>query len=138
MNPTLNYSSGLFSTLETTNLEEAQQQKMLRILDQLNLAPGSHILEIGCGWGTFCELAAKRSYKVTGITISNEQLKHAQERMRSAGVDERVDIKFCDYRELNQQFDAVVSIEMFEAVREKYWQAYYQTLYRCLKPVVKP
>jgi cyclopropane-fatty-acyl-phospholipid synthase len=93
------------------------------------------VLEIGCGWGGFAEYAAKeRGLRVTGLTISREQRDYAVERMRRAGLADRVEIKLQDYRDERGTYDGVASIEMFEAVGEKYWPVYFQTVRDRLKP----
>jgi cyclopropane-fatty-acyl-phospholipid synthase len=93
------------------------------------------VLEIGCGWGGFAEFAAKEiGAKVTGITISKEQFAYAQERMARQGLSERVDIQLIDYRDVQGQFDRVASIEMFEAVGERYWPTYFDKIHSVLKP----
>ncbi|MGO7778219.1 cyclopropane-fatty-acyl-phospholipid synthase family protein, partial [Rhizobium johnstonii] len=94
-----------------------------------------HVLEIGCGWGGFAEFAASElNCKVTGLTISREQLAFAQERIHKAGLDDRVEFRFHDYRDEAGLYDRIVSIEMFEAVGEKYLPSYLSKLRQCLKP----
>lgn len=133
LDPGMTYSSALFAT-EDEPLETAHARKYQRLLDQLGCRPGDHILEIGCGWGGFAEYAARQGMRVTGITLSREQLAYAGERIRRAELDDRVNLAFCDYRDLQGRFDHIVSIEMFEAVGESYWPAFFATLQRCLKP----
>ena len=133
LDPGMTYSAALFA--ETGEpLEAAQTRKYQRILDRLDARPGQHILEIGCGWGGFAEHAARRGSRVTGITLSREQLAHAQERIAAAGLADRVELRLQDYRDLTETFDQVVSIEMFEAVGEQYWPDYFQTVRRVLAP----
>jgi len=133
LDPGMTYSAALFA--ETGEpLEAAQTRKYQRILDRLDARPGQHILEIGCGWGGFAEHAARRGFRVTGITLSREQLAHAQERIAAAGLADRVELRLQDYRDLTETFDHVVSIEMFEAVGEQYWPDYFQTVRRVLAP----
>ena len=128
----MTYSSGLFGA-EGDDLAQAQTRKNDRILSRLG--DGERVLEIGCGWGGFAEFAAREiGCKVTGITISNEQLVFAQNRIAMAGLSDKVDFRFCDYRELEEQFDRIVSIEMFEAVGESYWPTYFEQVHNCLKP----
>lgn len=129
----MSYSSALFSRGDEA-LKTAQQRKYVRLLDRLAARPGAHILEIGCGWGGFAELAAQKGYRVTGITLSQEQLHYAQQRIRAAGLSDRVDFQLCDYREVRGQFDHIVSIEMFEAVGEEWWPRFFETLRQCLRP----
>lgn len=132
LDPSMSYSSALFESDDT--LFEAQQRKYERMLALVDPKPGDHILEIGCGWGGFAEYAARRGLRVTGITLSQEQLDYATARIADAGLDDLVDLRLCDYRDLDVKADHVVSIEMFEAVGQEYWQGYYETLDRCLKP----
>ena len=135
LDPSMTYSSGLFTPEAGTNLELAQAAKYGRILDQLDLAPAARVLEIGCGWGGFAEMAAKGAgAHVTALTLSAEQLAYARERMINAGLTEQVDLRLCDYRDSSGQYDAVASIEMFEAVGESYWPSYFECVARSLKP----
>ena len=127
------YSAALFHRGDEP-LELAQQQKYERLLERLAPEPGAHILEIGCGWGGFAELAARRGYRVTGLTLSQEQLEHARERIRHAGLEDRVDLRLQDYRELDETFDHAVSIEMFEAVGERWWSTWFDQIRHCLRP----
>jgi cyclopropane-fatty-acyl-phospholipid synthase len=133
LDSTMTYSSAVFEE-PGASLEDAQHLKYQRLLDALNAQPGDHILEIGCGWGGFAEEAAKRGCRVTGVTLSREQLAFARERMRKAGVEELVTLEFRDYREITEQYDHIVSIEMFEAVGERYWPLYFNKLRECLRP----
>lgn len=133
LDPSLTYSSALWSTGAET-LEQAQQVKYRTLLDSMGVAAGSHILEIGCGWGGFAEMAAHAGCRVTGLTISNKQHAHACQRISAAGLSENVDIAFRDYRDEAGQYDHVASIEMFEAVGERWWPTYFETLNRSLKP----
>jgi cyclopropane-fatty-acyl-phospholipid synthase len=101
----------------------------------MGAAPGDHVLEIGCGWGGFAEYAAKeRGLRVTGLTISREQHDYAVERVRRAGLEGQVEIKLQDYRDERGSYDGIASIEMFEAVGERYWPVYFETLRERLKP----
>jgi cyclopropane-fatty-acyl-phospholipid synthase len=129
----MSYSSALFASPEEA-LEDAQRRKYRRLLGLLQAEPGQHILEIGCGWGGFCEEAARAGYRVTGITLSREQLEYAQRRIRAAGLSERVELRLQDYRDVTEQYDHIVSIEMFEAVGEAYWPTYFTTLRERLRP----
>ena len=134
LDPSMSYSSALFDGRGDTTLEQAQTAKYERVLSQLAVAPGANILEIGCGWGGFAEVAARAgAARVTGLTLSTEQLSFAQDRLRDAGLSDRTDLKLCDYRDVDQQFDAIASIEMFEAVGEQYWPAYFNCIARNLK-----
>ena len=135
LDETMTYSSAVFHGDFHQPLEDAQTAKYERILQVLNPKPNETILEIGCGWGGFAEHAAKtRQVKVTGITLSNAQLKFAQTRMKNANLDSLVDLQLIDYRDVQGQWDYVVSIEMFEAVGERFWPTYFETVHNRLKP----
>ncbi|MDN5788481.1 cyclopropane-fatty-acyl-phospholipid synthase family protein [Pseudorhodobacter sp.] len=134
LDETMTYSSALFTTGQES-LEKAQAQKYASMLDQMGVASGDHILEIGCGWGGFAEYAAgQRGLRVTGLTISKAQYDYAVARMAAAGLADRVTIKLQDYRDETGLYDGVASIEMFEAVGEKYWPVYFESLRNRLKP----
>jgi cyclopropane-fatty-acyl-phospholipid synthase len=131
---TMTYSSGLFVAGHGESLAAAQEAKYERMLEALGVASGHHVLEIGCGWGGFAEYAARtRGCRWTGITISRAQLEFATERIRSAGLADRVELRFQDYRDLSGEFDRIVSVEMIEAVGERWWPAYFRKLRECLK-----
>ena len=134
LDDTMTYSSALFETGQES-LEKAQIAKYASMVDQMGAKPGDHILEIGCGWGGFAEYAAKeRGLRVTGLTISKEQLKYAQDRIEKAGLSDLVTLKLQDYRDERGTYDGIASIEMFEAVGERYWPTYFQTVRDRLKP----
>ena len=134
LDDTMTYSSALFRTGQES-LEAAQIAKYASMVDEIGAQPGDHILEIGCGWGGFAEYAAKeRGLKVTGLTISEEQFKYATDRIEKAGLSGLVDFKLQDYRDEKGLYDGIASIEMFEAVGEKYWPAYFETVRERLKP----
>ncbi len=133
LDDTMTYSSALFKSGQDS-LEAAQAQKYASMIDQMGVGPGDHVLEIGCGWGGFAEHAARRGIRVTGLTISQEQHDFAVERIRKAGLSDLVDIKMQDYRDETGRYDGIASIEMFEAVGEKYWPVYFGTLRKCLRP----
>ncbi|GAC1549603.1 MAG: cyclopropane-fatty-acyl-phospholipid synthase family protein [Collimonas sp.] len=134
LDPSMTYSSALFSDSHVENLQEAQQAKYQRILKQLNIGSNARILEIGCGWGGFAEIAAREAAAhVTGLTLSTEQLQFANQRLQQAGVVDKTEMLLQDYRDINGQFDAIASIEMFEAVGEKYWPGYFSCVARNLK-----
>lgn len=134
LDETMTYSSALFRSGQES-LEKAQFQKYASMVDQLGAQPGDHVLEIGCGWGGFAEYAAKeRGLRVTGLTISQAQYDFATDRIKRAGLSEKVDIKLQDYRDETGLYDGIASIEMFEAVGEKYWPVYFKTLRERLKP----
>ncbi|MDJ0950976.1 MAG: cyclopropane-fatty-acyl-phospholipid synthase family protein [Alphaproteobacteria bacterium] len=134
LDPTLSYSSAVFSDKDEP-LAAAQERKFRQIAELAGLAPGQHVLEIGCGWGGFALYAAKEiGCRVTAITISRQQHEFARRRIAEAGLAGRVDVRLQDYRDLDTRFDGVVSIEMFEAVGERYWPAFFAKLRDCLKP----
>ena len=134
LDDTMTYSSALFETGQE-NHEAAQIAKYASMVDQMGAQPGDHILEIGCGWGGFAEYAAReRGLKVTGLTISEEQFKYARERIDKAGLSGLVEFKLQDYRDETGTYDGIASIEMFEAVGQKYWPTYFDTVRERLKP----
>jgi cyclopropane-fatty-acyl-phospholipid synthase len=134
LDKTMTYSSALFETGQES-LEEAQTAKYASMVDQMGVNAGDHVLEIGCGWGGFAEYAAKeRGLSVTCLTISTEQIKYAQDRINAAGLQDLVTLKLQDYRDETGVYDGIASIEMFEAVGEKYWPSYFQTVHDRLKP----
>ena len=125
LDPSMTYSSGIYSAPDEP-ITDAQNRKYRSIAEQLELKPDSNVLEIGSGWGGFAELAAKEyGAKVTSVTISDAQHAYARKRIFEAGLAERVDIQMKDYRDIDGKFDGVASIEMFEAVGEKYWPTYF-------------
>ena len=134
LDDTMTYSSAIFTDGQES-LEAAQTAKYKSMVDQMGVRPGDHILEIGCGWGGFAEYAAKeRGLHVTGLTISKEQLAFAQTRIKKAGLEGQVTLKLQDYRDERGRYDGIASIEMFEAVGEQYWPAYFETVRNCLHP----
>ena len=134
LDASLTYSAALFECQDMT-LEQAQFSKYRRIAKAIGLRRGDHVLEIGCGWGGFALFAAREyGAKVTGITLSTEQLGLARKRAAEAGLSDALTFHLLDYRKLQGTFDHVVSIEMLEAVGEKYWPTYFETVARCLAP----
>ncbi|MBW4046617.1 MAG: class I SAM-dependent methyltransferase [Proteobacteria bacterium] len=138
LDPGMTYSSALFSA-PGQNLQAAQDAKLERVLRQLDLPPGSRVLEIGCGWGSFAEAAARRGLRVDGLTLSTEQLGYAQRRLQAAGLAEQARLELRDYRDVGAiaptgGYDGIASIEMFEAVGETYWPIFFKTLASQLKP----
>jgi cyclopropane-fatty-acyl-phospholipid synthase len=134
LDPSMTYSSARFDAT-VADLEAGQRAKYKALAEHLDLKPGDHVLEIGCGWGGFAEFAAREyGVRVTGITISEEQLAYAKARMERAGLADRVDIRIQDYRDVEGQFDKVASIEMFEAVGERHWATYFSKIADVLKP----
>jgi cyclopropane-fatty-acyl-phospholipid synthase len=134
LDPSMAYSSGVYHA-PTDTLEVAQQQKFESWCRRLDIGPADHVLEIGSGWGGLALHAARtRGCRVTGITVSREQLALSQARARAEGLGDRVEFRFCDYRDLHGQFSKVVSIEMIEAVGEEYWPGYFRTIDKVLAP----
>jgi len=134
LDDSMTYSSAIFDGDMTVSLASAQATKYQRIIDVMDLTAGDHVLEIGCGWGGFAEYAARQGIRITGVTISSSQLAFAQQRLASQNLDHLVQLKLCDYRDLSGTFDAVVSIEMFEAVGQRYWMEFFTTVAARLKP----
>ena len=134
LDDTMNYSSAWFDGDRTQPLARAQAAKLRRAIAATGVRPGERLLEIGCGWGAVAESAARDGIEVVGLTLSTEQLAWAQSRLVHAGVARHADLRLQDYRDVpDGPFDAIVSIEMFEAVGREYWDAYFQTLHRQLK-----
>jgi cyclopropane-fatty-acyl-phospholipid synthase len=153
LDPTMSYSSARFSptplvpsevegrvstSLDTNGngqaLEQAQRRKISMLLDRLDLKPGMRLLEIGCGWGSLAIEAARRGAQVVGLTLSAEQKSWADAKIADANLSDRIDIRMQDYRQISEQFDAIASVEMVEAVGERWWPAYLDTIARNLKP----
>ncbi|MES1950042.1 Cyclopropane-fatty-acyl-phospholipid synthase [Salinisphaera sp. S4-8] len=134
LDETWTYSSAIFADANEP-LADAQQRKYARLLERLNVKSGDHILEIGCGWGGFARYAAAHAdCHVTGLTLSNEQLRFARERAQAAGLSDRLRFELRDYRDVERHYDHVVSIEMYEAVGEAYWPTYFAAIQAALKP----
>lgn len=128
------YSSGVYLS-EADTLEAAQRQKFERWCQALDIGPNDHVLEIGSGWGGLALYAARtRGCRVTGLTVSREQLALSRARATAEGLDDRVEFRFCDYRDVSGQFSKVVSIEMIEAVGEEYWPSYFSKIDEILAP----
>jgi cyclopropane-fatty-acyl-phospholipid synthase len=139
LDPTMTYSSALFTEGNAQTTVEGQTAKYERILQQINPKPGAHILEIGCGWGGFAEHAiTTRDVRVTGITLSTAQLEYSRNRIAALGLEHKAQFELCDYRDAAKRFgatfDGIASIEMFEAVGEKYWGTYFDVVANTLKP----
>ncbi len=137
LDPTMNYSSAWFEGDRSRSMPDAQWAKVRRALTECGVKPGDRVLEIGCGWGALAECAARDfGATVTGVTLSSEQLAWAQKRLADAGLPG--DLRFQDYRDLETgstgPFDAIASIEMFEAVGREYWPSFFETLSTQLKP----
>lgn len=134
LDETWTYSSAVFASADES-LAAAQRRKYDALLDRLAPEPDEHILEIGCGWGGFARHAAEtRGVRVTGITLSEEQLRFARQQAEAAGLADRIDFQLCDYRDVAGRYDHVISIEMYEAVGESYWPGYFQAIHDALKP----
>ncbi|MEU1980622.1 cyclopropane-fatty-acyl-phospholipid synthase family protein [Nocardia sp. NPDC019395] len=138
LDETLTYSSALFSTTTPPprwpDLAGAQHRKMDRILDAARVGPGTRMLEIGTGWGALALRAAERGATVRSVTLSTEQHRLARERIATAGAEDRVQVDLLDYRQLEGEYDAIVSVEMLEAVGYAYLDIYFRTLQRLLAP----
>ncbi|MDP3176128.1 MAG: cyclopropane-fatty-acyl-phospholipid synthase family protein [Phenylobacterium sp.] len=134
LDPTMTYSSARYAR-PGQPLEQAQANKYRTLAKSMDLQSDQSVLEIGCGWGGFAEFAAREvGAKVTAITISREQYDFARRRMFEQGLAERADIQLIDYRDVEGSFDRVASIEMFEAVGERYWPAYFDKIRQVLAP----
>lgn len=134
LDPSMLYSSANFDDT-TPTLEAAQRKKLERIAEKLQLTGNNSVLEIGCGWGALAiHLATQQNADVTGITLSPSQLRWAENAAEKESKAGRIDLRLQDYRDVQGQFDNIVSVEMFEAVGESYWPSYFEMLKRCLKP----
>lgn len=134
LDPTMTYSAGLY-TADDSDLESAQNRKYARMAELADVGSHHRVLEIGCGWGGFCTWAAANiGCHVTAITISLRQFEYARDRVAAAGLSDKVDVRLVDYRDLEGQFDRIVSIEMLEAVGERYWPTYFTTVLDRLAP----
>jgi cyclopropane-fatty-acyl-phospholipid synthase len=136
LDETLTYSSALFDALPATRsqLADAQRCKIDRLLDAARVGPESRVLEIGTGWGELCIRAAARGATVRSVTLSAEQQRLARQRVANAGLSDRVDIDLLDYRDVDGCYDAVVSVEMIEAVGYHFWPTYFKSLDRLVLP----
>jgi cyclopropane-fatty-acyl-phospholipid synthase len=135
LDETMTYSAAIFGDDASSSLEDAQGAKYERVLERLGVQPGDRILEIGCGWGGFATYAARtRDCKVHGITLSKQQLQWAREQAANQGLGHRATFALQDYRDASGQYEHVVSLEMYEAVGERYWPVYFRTLRDRLRP----
>jgi len=138
LDPTMNYSSAWFDGNPMLPMDQAQDAKVRRALRMVNLTPGHNqrLLEIGCGWGALAEMAAREwGVDFTGVTLSEQQLAHAQKRLTDQGLGAQAQFRLQDYRDISDPaFDAICSIEMIEAVGQAYWPTYFETVARLLKP----
>lgn len=137
LDPTMSYSSAWFSEGNKQSLADAQLAKITRILDSTAAKPGDHILEIGCGWGGVMEQALRNNIAITGLTLSTEQKAFAESRLqalkREISTPKPCEVRLQDYRECQEKFDGIASVEMFEAVGEKHWPEYFEAIANCLK-----
>ncbi len=134
LDDSMTYSCAVYEH-DGQTLEDAQQAKLRRLCDKLSIGPDDHVLEIGCGWGSFAIHAAReRGARVTGLTISRAQHDLARERVRAAGLADRIEIRLQDYRLIDGEFTRIVSIEMFEAIGERQFQTFFATCDRVLTP----
>ena len=133
LDSTMTYSSARFAAADDS-LEDAQRRKVATMLDRLDLHAGQRLLEIGCGWGSLAIAAAERGAQVVGLTLSREQKAWAEAKIAEAGLSDRIEVRLQDYRETAEQFDAIASVEMVEAVGERWWGAYLDCIARNLKP----
>jgi cyclopropane-fatty-acyl-phospholipid synthase len=140
LDPTLSYSSALFTddelrrTPDRADLAAAQARKIERLLDRAGVGEGTRLLEIGSGWGELAIRAARRGATVTTITLSVAQKELAEQRIAAAGLSDRVSVELCDYRHVSGRYDAVVSVEMIEAVGWQFWRTYFEAIDRVLAP----
>ena len=136
LDETMTYSSALFDTMpaDRAELAHAQRRKIDRLLDAACVGPGSRVLEIGTGWGELALRAAARGAKVRSVTLSAEQRRLARDRATAAGMAHLIDIDLCDYRDVDGHYDAVLSVEMIEAVGYQFWPTYFQALDRLVVP----
>lgn len=136
LDETMNYSAALFAGDFSQPMPAAQRNKVRRAIEECGLKPGQRLLEIGCGWGALAECAAAEfDAQVTGVTLSTEQLAFAQQRLAGAGLSAQADLRLQDYRDIDDApFDAIASIEMFEAVGREYWASFFATINARLKP----
>ena len=131
---TMTYSCGFFAD-DRTSLETAQEAKLRRLADKLDIRPGMNILEIGCGWGSFALLLAREyGCRVKGLTLSKRQHELARERVAQAGLTDRIDIALEDFRETTGTFDRIVSVEMFEALGYENWEVFFSKCHELLAP----
>jgi cyclopropane-fatty-acyl-phospholipid synthase len=151
LDPTLSYSAALFEADQVDRgdhleavppyaahapgaLEDGQARKIDRLLDEAGVAAGTRLLEIGTGWGELAIRAARRGATVHSVTLSSEQQALAEQRIAAAGLSDRVTVELSDYRAVRGRYDAVVSVEMIEAVGWQYWRTYFESIDRLLAP----
>jgi cyclopropane-fatty-acyl-phospholipid synthase len=132
LDPTMTYSSARFASSDES-LEAAQLRKIHTLLDRLDVKSGQRLLEIGCGWGSLAIEAAKRGASVVGLTLSTEQKSWAEQKIADAGLPDRIEVRLQDYRDTSEPFDAVASVEMVEAVGQRWWGSYLDAIARNLR-----
>lgn len=133
LDPSMTYSSALYDNDDC--LVNGQQRKYARLAQIMDLSSDKHVLEVGCGWGGFAKFAATEiGANVTAVTISPSQYAYAAQKLQEMGLQDKISLKLTDYRDLDGSFDAIASIEMFEAVGERYWPVYFSKLFDRLKP----
>ena len=133
LDKSMTYSSGIFQK-ENEDLFQAQKNKYEKLIKKMDIRPHHKVLEIGCGWGGMAEYIGKNlGCDYTGITISPSQKEFAEKRMIKNKIEKKTNIKLCDYRDIKGTFDRIISIEMIEAVGEKYWDTYFSKINNCLK-----
>ena len=132
LDPTMTYSSARFAPAD--DLEAAQRRKVAMLLDRLDLKPGDRLLEIGCGWGSLAIAAAERGADVVGVTLSEQQKHWAEQKIAERNLFDKIEIRLQDYRQIDERFDAIASVEMVEAVGQRWWPAYLDSIARNLKP----
>lgn len=137
LDPTMTYSAALFEGDLQRSLADAQEAKYARILRGLELPPCAHLLEIGCGWGGFAATAARAGHRVTAVSLSDAQTAYARDRIAREGLAERVEFRIQDYRDVTGRFDGIASIEMFEAVGERYWPNFFRAMSGALRPAAR-
>lgn len=134
LDKSMTYSSAIFSK-SNDDLEIAQINKYKKLAELVSVKDGDNILEIGCGWGGFSEFLGKRyDCNITAITISKEQYNFSKKRIESAHLEKKINIKYCDYRNIEGKFDKILSIEMFEAVGKEYWNHFFNKIRNVLNP----
>jgi cyclopropane-fatty-acyl-phospholipid synthase len=134
LDSSMTYSAALFERDHSVSTEVAQNAKYARILNQIAPPSGGRLLELGCGWGGFAHMAARAGCRVTAVSLSDAQTTYARSRLEAAGLAERVEFRIQDYRDVSGTFDGMASIEMFEAVGERYWPSFFDVVRRSLNP----
>ena len=132
LDPKRQYSCGYFRN-ENDSLETAQNNKIQHIINKLNLKPNQKVLDIGCGWGSLAiDIAKNSKCEVTGITLSENQFEYSKNKAKEMNLSNQVDFKLIDYRQLNEKFDRIVSVGMFEHVGRNFYKTYFNTVFKLL------